>query len=156
MQTAEAQAQRLEQVYQTLESTLSQWQKPEIAVPSADEWSVTEILGHTVEMIPFWLHHCRQIMASETPLAFGRSLDASERLAGVALGTTHDVAALLALLKPEVEQAAQQIRQMSESEREKIGVHPKRGMMRVVDVIEGLIVGHAEEHLAQLQAVLSS
>jgi hypothetical protein len=75
-------------------------------------------------------------------------------LAGVAHGAGADPDALLRQLHEEVREAASVIRQLSEAERVKRGISTERGEMTVAQVIELFIVDHAEEHLAQVQAVL--
>jgi len=84
-----AQAKRLESVYEQLAALLRQ---PEVAqrlraVPGADEWSAMQTVGHMAEMIPYWLSHCRTLIAATgKPPRFGRTLDSPERLAGVERG----------------------------------------------------------------------
>lgn len=154
METAETQAQRLEQVYDQVRMVFHQREGVTVA-PSEQEWSAMQILGHLVEMIPYWLHHCHHLIAATgEPPQFGRTLDAPERLAGVEQGASGNLDGLLQLLYDEVQSATQIIRQMSSVERGKRGVHSRRGEMTVADVIELLIVAHAEEHLAQLELVL--
>lgn len=155
--SGEGQARRLEKVYDQMKTLLSQ---PEVAqrlraARGENEWSAMEILGHVVEMIPYWLDHCRKIIAATgEPPSLGRTPDAPERLAGIEQGAAGNPEELLRLLNSEVQTAAQTIRQMSAVERDKKGVNPNRGEMTVAEVIEVLIVTHAEDHLAQMQAVL--
>lgn len=155
--SGEAQARRLENVYDQVATLLSQ---PEVAqrlrtARGENEWSAMEILGHMVEMIPYWLDHCRKIIATTgEPPSLGRTPDAPERLAGIEQGAARDPDELLRLLNGEVQAAARTIRQMSAAERDKKGVNPNRGEMTVAEVIEVLIVAHAEDHLAQMQAAL--
>jgi uncharacterized damage-inducible protein DinB len=156
---AEPQARRLESVSEQLAALLRQ---PEVAqrlraAPGESEWSAMQTVGHMVEMIPYWLSHCRTLIAATgEPPRFGRTLDAPERLAGVergAMGTPDD---LLRQLNDEVQAAAKAIRQMSAAERGKKGLHLRRGEMSVADVVEVFVVAHAEEHLAQVQAALGT
>jgi hypothetical protein len=153
----EAQAKRLEKVYEDLATLLHQ---REIAgrvhtADSEDEWSAMQILGHMVEMIPYWLNHCRaMIAASGKPPQIGRMLDAPERLAGVERGAAGELNEQLRLLNAEVQTAARAIRKISAAERGKKGVHVRRGEATVADVVEKFIVIHAEEHLAQVRAAL--
>lgn len=153
--TGEAQARRLEAVYEQLVQSLH---TPDVAqklaAQSGTEWSVTEVLGHMVEMIPYWLAACQTILTADTPPHFGRSLDAPERLAGVERGAHTSIQALLALLKPEVQKAAVMLRALTAAQRNKQGIHPTRGAMTVGEIIEGLILTHAEGHLVQIQAML--
>jgi hypothetical protein len=123
--------------------------------PGEQAWSALQVIGHMVEMIPYWLHHCHRLIAATLePPQFGRTLDAPERLAGVEAATTSDAIELLSQLQQVVEAAAKDIHHMTEAERSKIGIHVRQGTMTVADVIEQLIVGHAEAHLVQVQEAL--
>jgi hypothetical protein len=155
---AETQAQRLERVAEALSAALA---APGVAqrlstAPGPSEWSVLETLGHTVEMIPYWLNHCRALIAAAgDPPPFGRTLDAPERLAGVALGAASGPAELMRRLDAEVQAAAAAIRAMSSADRTRAGLHPRHGEMTVAAVVETFIVSHAEEHLVQIRANLN-
>lgn len=156
-QSRAVQARRLEAVYEQLSALL---QRPDVAArlrtaPGEQEWSALEIVGHTVEMIPYWLDKCQLLIAaSGEPPQFGRTPDAPERLAGVALGSTRNASELVSELKQVVVMATEQIAGMSEAERSKTGVHSTRGALTVAELIESMVVGHAEAHLAQVQAAL--
>jgi len=157
--SGETQARRLERVYEEVATLL---REPGVAsrlraAPAEKEWSAMQALGHMTEMIPYWLHHCRALIAATgEPPRFGRTADSPERLAGVAHGTSAQPDALLRQLEQEVRAAAGTIRKLSVAERSKRGVHSGRGEMTVADVIESFIVTHAEEHLAQMQAALAT
>ena len=155
---AEAQARRLESVSEGLTALLNQ---PEVvrrlrAAPGENEWSAMQVLGHVVEMLPYWLNHCQGLITAAEPPQFGRTLDAPERLAGVDRGATGSPDELLRLLNDEVQTTARAIRQMATAERGKKGLHPRRGEMTVADIVEVFIVAHAEDHLAQVRAALQS
>ena len=154
---SEAQARRLERVYEQMSTLLHQ---PDVVqrlrtAPGDHEWSALQVIGHMVEMIPYWLHHCHSLIAATLePPQFGRTLDAPERLAGVEAASTSDAIELLSQLQQVVEAAAKDIRHMTEAERRKTGIHVRQGTMTVADVIEQLIVGHAEAHVVQVQETL--
>jgi uncharacterized damage-inducible protein DinB len=151
----EAQAKRLEQVYEQVARLL---QDPGMAsrlreAPGESEWSAMQTLGHMTEMIPYWLQHCRALIAATgKPPTFGRTAGSPERLAGVAHGASTQPDVLLTQLQHEVRSAASTIRKLSMAERSKRGMYTGRGEMTVAEVIESFIVGHAEEHLAQVRA----
>jgi uncharacterized damage-inducible protein DinB len=153
----ERQAQRLERVYDQVARVL---REPGVAArlrtaPGENEWSAMQTLGHMAEMIPYWLSHCRVLIAARDELpTFGRTAGSPERLAGVAHGATAQPDALLTQLEGEVRSAASSIRTLSEAERGRRGVCTGRGVMTVADVIESFIVKHAEEHLEQVQSAL--
>jgi len=155
--SSEAQARRLERVYEQLNTLLHDHDVvPRLrTAPGEQAWSALQVIGHMVEMIPYWLHHCHRLIAArgEPPL-FGRTLDAPERLAGVEAATTSDAFELLSQLQQVVEATTKDIRHMTEAERSKTGIHVRQGTMTVADVVEQLIVGHAEAHVVQVQEAL--
>lgn len=155
--SGEAQAKRLERVYEEVAKLL---QEPGVAArlrtpPGRNEWSAMQTLGHMTEMIPYWLSHCRTLIAAAgTPPAFGRTPGSPERLSGVAHGASAEPDALRRQLDAAVRAAASEIRQLSTTERSKRGISSERGEMTVAQVIESFVVDHAEEHLAQVQSAL--
>ncbi len=156
---AETQAQRLEQVLQQLEIEL---QKPSAAQrfhhrAGESEWSAMQILGHMIEMIPYWLHDCQAIIAAtDQPVKFGRGEDAPERLEGVESVANKSPEEILPLLRQEITNATRIIRAMSPAEREKKGVHIRNGEITVADIVENIVVAHAEAHLSQIDKALQA
>ena len=155
---SETLARRLESVYAQLMTLL---QRPDVArrlrtAPGLDEWSALQVLGHMAEMIPYWLGHCRTLIAAHEPPHFGRTLDAPERLAAVEPDTLKQPEALVSLLEAEIKAAARTLRQLTPAERRKTGIHVKRGEMTVDEILEQLIVAHAEDHLVQVRTALQA
>jgi uncharacterized damage-inducible protein DinB len=153
----ESEARRLESVGAQLAALL---REPEVArrmrdAPGENEWSTMQVLGHLSEMIPYWIVQCRALIASTgEPPRFGRPPDAPERLAGPERGARGNPDEVLRAAEAEIQSAAQAIRQMSAADLAKAGVHVRRGPMTVADIVESFMVGHAEEHLAQVRAAL--
>ncbi len=154
---AEVQARRLEIV---AEEMARLFRRPEVAwllqhAPAVHDWSAMQILGHMVELISYWRSHVKgMIAAAGEPYPIGRAAEAPERLAGIEHGAAGDPEELLRRLEEEVRAAAADIRRMTAEERRRTGVHVKKGRIAVSEVIERLIVAHAEEHLSQVQAAL--
>jgi len=153
----EPQARRLESACKQLTTLMAHSDAVRRPIATGDnEWSVMQVLGHMLEMIPYWLGHFSVLIAATAELpVFGRGIDAPERLAGIERGSNGDPKELLGLLNDEVEAAARAIREMSAAERSKRGIHIKLGELTVADFVERLIVAHAEEHLEQIRAALS-
>jgi uncharacterized damage-inducible protein DinB len=155
----DTQAQRLESVMHQLDALLSQ---PAVGLrlrqaPGENEWNVLQTLGHLLEMIPYWLDHARRLIeAPGEPPPFGRALDSPERLEGVERGAMTDPGDLVRQLREQVRAAAETIRGLSPGERAKAGIHARRGLMKVDDLIETFVVAHAEDHMAQVRAALGS
>jgi uncharacterized damage-inducible protein DinB len=154
VQPGALQAQRLERACEQLVALLQQQQDAQrLRAASEGDWSAMQVIGHVVEMIPHWLRQCQLLIdAQGAPPPFGRTADDEGRLAGVARGAAEDPAALIRALESAVKDAADTIRGLSESARRAVGVHSRLGEMTVQQIIEVLIVAHAEEHLAQVRA----
>ena len=155
---SETLARRLESVYSQLTTLLH---RPDAAQrlatpPGHDEWSALQVLGHMAEMIPYWVSHCRTLIAAHEPPHFGRMPEAPERLAAVDPGALKQPGALVSLLEAEIKAAAKTLRQLTPAERRKTGIHVKRGKMTVDEILEQLIVAHAEDHLVQVRAALQA
>ena len=153
---AETQAQRLENVSEQLTLLL---QQPDVAerlrtAAGEAEWSAMEILGHLVEVIPYWLSQCRVVINAAEPPVFGRPLDAPDRLAGPTQGITATTEELLKQWQANVKTAAQTIRQMSAAEWNMKGKHVVRGEMTIAEMVDFFIVAHSEGHLQQIKDVL--
>lgn len=155
--SGESQARRLEEIGDQLFLLL---QQPDVSqrvhtCQDENEWSVMQILGHMAEMIPFWTNRCCfSNVATEGPLQFGRELDASERLDGINWEAERELDVIVFVLKQEIRRAAQAIRNISNEDRKKKGLHIRYGEMTIADAIERLIVAHAEEHLNQIHSTL--
>lgn len=152
-------AQRLEQVGRQVTALLERSESAQRAgdTPSAGEWSALQTIGHMVEMIPYWLKHCADIIAAAgAPHRFGRGPDDPERLAGVERAATGDPAALMHQLRQEIQSAAATLRAMPADEYAQVGQHILRGDMTVEQIVEQLLVGHAEAHLEQVRAALGA
>src|SRR5437773_7548653 len=116
----EMQAKRLERVSEEVARLLRDPQVvPRLqASPGNNEWSAMQTLGHMTEMIPYWLNHCRVLIAATgEPPTFGRTPGSPERLAGVAHGAAAPPDVLLDQLQDEVRAAAGTIRKLSMAER---------------------------------------
>jgi uncharacterized damage-inducible protein DinB len=154
---AESQARRLEIVAEEITNLL---RGPEVAwllrhAQGVNDWSVMQTMGHMVEMIPYWMNHVNAMVAAGgSPYRVGRTADSPERLAGIERGATEDPDEILRQLTEEAHSAADAIRRMTAEERSRTAVYVKGGRITVADAIERFIVGHAEEHLAQVQAAL--
>ena len=156
--SAEGQAQRLERASDQMAGLL---RRPEVAerVRSAgpDEWSAVQVIGHVIELLPYWMGQMQVLVSAEgAPPAFGRSLDAPERLEGVAHGAASDPEALLQQMADAVSAAAAGMRAMTTEQRAKKGVHNRRGEATVAEFIEALVVAHVEEHVAQIKQALGA
>jgi hypothetical protein len=158
--SADTQAQRLETAVAQIAALV---REPTHAqrlrtAPGENEWHVLQVLGHCAEMIPYWLNQCRRVIQARGVQAphFGRSLEDADRLAGVERGAMGNPDELLANLDAAAQKGAAEIRRMSDEERAQIGSSARWGEITVAQVIERLIIEHAENHLQQIREALQA
>jgi DinB superfamily len=153
----EGQAQRLEAILASLESVLNQPGVSERlrAAPGPEEWNTLQVLGHLIEIVPYWLHHCLTIsQAQGEPPAYGRTLDSPERLEGVEHGAHGDLDSLMDEFREEVRKGAATIRGFSAEELQKVGIHNRVGPITVEESINHWILEHGEAHVQQIKSTL--
>ncbi len=155
--TPETLARRLEASVERMTALLNPAQVQEKhlrAAPGSAEWNTLQVLGHMVEMLPYWTAQSRQLIDADQPPPFGRALESPERLAGIERGNSAGLVELLQQVQAETRAAAGFIRGLSPEARAKTGIHPRRGPMTVDEIARIFMVEHAEEHLEQVREVL--
>lgn len=156
--SGEAQARRLESAVEAMIGLAQAYAAGAAlrASPGEAGWNTLQVLGHMVEMLPYWSGQIRRLMdAQGPPPPFGRALEDPGRLAGVEQGATATAAELIRQLQAETRAAAAMIRGLSPEARAKTGTHPRRGEMSVNDIVERFIIAHAEEHVEQVQRAVA-
>jgi hypothetical protein len=159
MNPGEAQARRLEAILEQVEALLRQPGVSERlrAAPGPDEWNALQVLGHLIEIIPYWLGHCITVsQAQGEPPAFGRTLDSPERLEAVEHGAQGRLDSLMDEFRDGVRQGASTIRGFSAAELEKVGNHNRVGPITVKDSIDRFILEHGEAHVQQIKTALET
>ncbi len=112
------------------------------------DWTAAEVIGHMTEMMPYWAHVAAAV-AAEPGRAFGRELDDPDRLGAVRAANDLPRAEALARLRHAAHEAVTLMRTHDTAAWQTAGAHPTRGSMTVGNVINSLIVEHAEGHCQQ-------
>lgn len=144
-------AEQLNQVHSELREAARAF-PPELRTvrPAAEEWCAMELLGHTAEMHYSYVARAERVIA--TPGApLGRDMASPERVQAIEGGRTANLEAALAELERARLHVLAFLERLTEEELAKQGNHQRLGPMTVWLVIERTIVGHARNHLEQLQ-----
>jgi hypothetical protein len=123
--------------------------------PRAGEWPVMSNLAHVVEMLPYWAHQAEHI-ADHPGTSFGRTVDDPARLDAIEQHGGDQANVIRPALEASRGEAVLALRGLPESAWDTRGVHPLRGEMTVAQVVDGLMVHHVEEHVAQIDGALSA
>jgi hypothetical protein len=122
-------------------------------------WGPREVLAHVAEMLPFWLGELERVVdgaagAGTTP--FGRSADDPIRIGSLARDRTLPLRVLFARIDAGLRDWEDRLASLTDDERARPGVHPRLGEMPARDILERFVVGHAEDHVAQLETILAN
>lgn len=120
-------------------------------------WGPREVLAHVEEMLPFWLGELERVVddrAPAGPVPFGRVADDTARLGIIDRDRSLPLRILFERIDAGLRDWADRLATLSDDDRGRIGLHPRLGEMPSTGILERFVVGHAEDHVAQLEAIL--
>jgi hypothetical protein len=120
-------------------------------------WGPREVLAHVQEMLPFWFGEMERVADGEgtAPVPFGRIADDTLRLGIIDRDRSLPLRVLFARIDAGLSVWADRIPTLTDVERARIGVHPRLGEMPAGSMLERFVIGHAEDHIAQLNDILA-
>jgi hypothetical protein len=120
-------------------------------------WGPREVLAHVQEMLPFWFGEMERVADGEggAPVPFGRIADDTLRLGIIERDRTLPLRVLFARIDAGLIVWADRIPTLTDVERARVGVHPRLGEMPAGSMLERFVIGHAEDHIAQLNDILA-
>ena len=124
---------------------------PELGPPdpkTGERWDRLNVLGHTAEVLPFWSREIRK--ALDSGVRMGREPGSSGRVEGIESGRLIGEPALRERIDQGVEAALGLVRGLSPTDLEREIDTFGRGMITLRTALESFLVGHLEDHVAQL------
>lgn len=120
-------------------------------------WGAPELLAHVDEMMPFWLGETERILdrPGPGPVPFGRVASDSVRIGIIGRDRTLPPRELFARLRADGARMAARLRDLTDAEAARVGLHPRLGTMTIADLVARFVTGHLEEHVEQLRAILA-
>lgn len=121
-------------------------------------WGPREVLAHLVEMLPFWLGELERVVDGDgvDPVPFGRIADDTVRIGMIARERTLPLRVLFHRLDAGIGAWMARLPEVTGADRAKVGIHPRIGEMRAGEIAERFVVSHLEDHVAQLESILST
>jgi hypothetical protein len=121
-------------------------------------WGPREVLAHVQEMLPFWLGEIERVLDGDgsTPVPFGRTADDPLRLGIIERDRTLPLRVLFARIDAGLTAWADRIATLTDTDKTRIGVHPRLGELPAPAILERFVLGHAEDHVAQLTDALAA
>jgi hypothetical protein len=122
---------------------------------SGEQWEAGQVWAHLAEIVPYWIEELRRVLdeTNPEPVLFGRVKGDARRLAAIEAGRHEPVASLADQLASAIEQLRGFLAEVDAQAGgwDRRGLHSKLGEMDVPRAVEEFLVGHLEEHLAQLE-----
>jgi len=114
------------------------------------------VLAHLSEMLSYWDGELTRIGTSGAPepVPFGRVATDESRLGIIERDRALAIASLDEAIDAKAAAFLAHWASWTPAERARVGVHPTRGEITVAAGAERFIVGHLEEHVAQLEGIL--
>jgi DinB superfamily len=120
---------------------------------SPDAWSAAEIIGHVIELEPYWARQAA-LLAEHPGSAVGRTIEDPVRLAGPANGLTLPSKEARTRIAQAGEEASEILRKIPDSAWTVSGTW--RGEpITLGDLLQRHLVDHLHEHLEQVTLALS-
>ena len=121
-------------------------------------WGPGEVLAHVEEMLPFWLGEMERVIDGPEPgpTPFGRIADDPVRIGIIGRDRSLPLHVLFDRVDVGFQAWEDRLDTLTDEERKRMGRHPRLGEMAAGDILERFVIGHAEDHIAQLTEVLAA
>ena len=124
--------------------------------PTGETWEWGQVWAHLAEFIPYWLEQARMILDSHSaePVPFGRTKKDAGRVAAIERDRAVAVVELWARVYRHIGQARTFIGEQHADAWSARGLHPTLGVMPLATLLDEFVVGHLEQHAAQLDGLV--
>lgn len=124
-------------------------------------WGPREVLAHVAEMLPYWLGELERV-ADGSPgepegaaVPFGRVADDPVRLGFIERDRTLPLRVLFGRIDAGLRDWSDRLETLTEEDRARPGRHSKLGELPAREILERFVIGHAEDHVAQLESIFA-
>ncbi len=121
-------------------------------------WGPREVLAHVAEMLAYWHGELERVVeggADGRAVPFGRVSEDALRIGLIERDRTLPLRVLFDRIDAGLHGWMHRLGSLSEDERARLGEHPRLGEMPAGGILERFVLGHAEDHVAQLGAILA-
>ncbi len=120
--------------------------------PTGERWEAGQVWAHVAEFIPYWLGEVTLVVerGMDEPTPFGRTKSDPGRIAAIQRDRTTDQARLWRRTAGDIASLRSFLSGLDGTAWRARGVHPTLGEMTLERIIDEFLVGHLEQHAAQL------
>ena len=122
-------------------------------------WGPREVLAHSAEMLPFWLGEFERVVEAAgihgAGEPFGRAAGDTLRIGILERDRTLPLRELFDRIDVGIARWLARIPTVTEEEGSARGLHPRDGDVPATWIRDRYVIGHLEEHVAQLEGILA-
>jgi hypothetical protein len=109
-------------------------------------------------MLPFWLGEMEKVVngTGGDPVPFGRTADDTVRHGIIERDRTLPLRVLFGRVDDGLSAWATRLPTLTAEQQARVGLHPRLGEMPAGAMLERFVIGHAEDHIAQLTDILAT
>lgn len=122
---------------------------------TGERWDAARVWAHLEELIPYWISQAEKVLAGQgaDPVPFGRTASNAARIGAIEQDRQRGVTALWHDVREDLNDLRAFLRGVPDRGWQARGLHPTRGVMTVEEIAEEMLLGHIEEHAAQLETL---
>lgn len=123
---------------------------------TGERWEWGQVWAHLAEFIPYWIAQARQVITSHRgePVPFGRVKTDPQRVAAIERDRSADVSALWSRLETCIGELRAFLAELPDAAWAARGAHQTLGTMSLDHIVDEFMVGHLEQHAAQLDGLV--
>lgn len=121
--------------------------------PTGEQWEAGQVWAHLAEFIPYWLGEAATLIEhghDAEPVPFGRTKSDPGRLAAIERDRAEDRRNLWHRVSGDIDALRTFLGQLRPADWTARGLHPTLGEMDLPRFLDEFLVGHLEQHAAQL------
>jgi DinB superfamily len=125
---------------------------------TGERWDWGQVWAHLAEFPAFWMGQVQRILDEEgpDPVPFGRVKSDEGRIAAIEADRRTPVGDLYRRVEHDANHLKAMVADLSPEQWARTGRHSTLGVMDVSRIVEEFLVGHLEQHAAQLEGLLGS
>ncbi|HEY6379823.1 MAG TPA: hypothetical protein VI316_11660 [Candidatus Dormibacteraeota bacterium] len=150
---------RLELVDARLAAQAARPSRPGLTDPdpaSGERWEAAQVWAHMAEFPGYWTIEVGRILEADPAagaVPFGRTKTDPDRVAAIARDRNTGIAELHRRVIARIATVAATLRAMEDADWTRTGRHPTLGVLGMERIMQEFLVGHLEEHSAQLEGL---
>ncbi|HZS13383.1 MAG TPA: hypothetical protein VFC09_02185 [Candidatus Dormibacteraeota bacterium] len=126
--------------------------------PTGETWEWGQVWAHLAEFLPYWLAQAREVIAAYhgEPVPFGRTKADAGRISAIERDRNQAVRSLWQRTRDGIGATRAFLRDVPDAGWAARGLHSTLGVMPLPRIVDEFMVGHLEQHAAQLDGLVGT